>query len=152
MRRKKQFTLKWFKEFGWLNNPFRLEIFNPVERYIAGLEKERQKINYFIIENYPFGTIKGDKGQGKTMLLLWLKQSLKDYKGTIFSDYYKAEKRGVSLSEQVIDSLTGISDKLVMGSLFKLKLKKLFKRKKQKTRKKAFMRYCIAETLPILMT
>jgi len=128
--RKKQFTLAWFKEFGWINNPFRLEIFNPIDRYIAGLEKERQKLNYFIIENFPYGTIKADKGAGKTMLLLWLKQSLNEYKGTIVVDYYKAEKRGVSLSEQTIDNLTGIGDRLVMGSLFKLRLKKLFYRKK----------------------
>lgn len=130
MAKKKQFTLEWFKEFGWLNNPFRLEIFNPIDRYLAGLEKERQKLNYFIIENFSFGTIRADKGQGKTMLLLWLKQSLGEYKGTIVADYYKAEKRGVSLYEQVIDNLTGMKERLVMGSLFKLKLKKIFKRKK----------------------
>jgi len=130
MGKSKNFTLEWFKEFGWLNNPFRLEIFNPIQRYIAGLERERQKLNYFIIENFGYGSIRSEKGFGKTMLLLWLKQSLAAYKGSIVVDYYKAEQRGVSLSEQVVDNLTGIRDKIVIGSLFKLRLKKLFNRKK----------------------
>ena len=132
MSKSKQFTLEWFKEFGWLNNPFKLEIFNPVDRYLAGLEKERQKLNYFVIENYRFGTIRGDKGSGKSLLLLWLKQSLSDYKGAIIEDFYHAEKRGVSLKEQVIDNLTGVKDKVVMRSLFSLGLKKLINKIKRK--------------------
>jgi len=143
--RKKQFILKWFKEFRWINNPFRLEIFNPIEKYLTGYDKEKQKLNYFIIENYSFGSIRAEKGAGKTMILLWLKQSLQSYKGSILPIYYKAEKRSESLTESLVDNFTNMRDKIVMGSLFKLRLKKIASKIKSKFNRKKDAPHSIEE-------
>ncbi|MBI4441371.1 ATP-binding protein [Candidatus Woesearchaeota archaeon] len=75
-----QFVLEWEKALGWKDNPFQDKIFEPVENFIVGYEKERQKLNLFVIENYRYGIVLGDDGSGKTTLLRWMRSQLIHYR------------------------------------------------------------------------
>ena len=77
---KKSFILDWESELGYSENPFKIKILSPVTNYIAGYEKEKNRINLFIINNEKFGIISGQYGAGKTILLKWLYEQLQKYK------------------------------------------------------------------------
>ncbi|MFQ5620625.1 MAG: AAA family ATPase [Candidatus Nanoarchaeia archaeon] len=89
MKRRKGFTLDWYKELGWRANPFEDKVLKPISYFITGYAEERQKLNYFIIEKQPFGTIAGDKGMGKTALLQWVMGEMKRYKSRTRALYIK---------------------------------------------------------------
>src|SRR3989338_653167 len=76
----KAFTLDWYKELGWSQNPFTTENLEPIDHFVTGYGAEQQKLNYFVIEQYSFGTINGSSGMGKSVLLTWLMYELEKYK------------------------------------------------------------------------
>ncbi len=86
----RQFVLEWDKALGWRNNPFQDKIFEPVENFVVGYEKERQRLNLFLIENYKYGTLLGEEGLGKTTLLRWLRNQLQNYKNRFCVIYVNA--------------------------------------------------------------
>lgn len=86
-KKKKSFTLDWFKEFYWSQNPFVTKIPLPPSKFIAGYGDQRKKLNLFILEDQKIATITGPKGSGKSMLLKWLYYELLNYRSRIYSYY-----------------------------------------------------------------
>ena len=121
-KKQKQFTLKWFKELGWWDNPFVTKVLMPPERFIAGYDKERQKLNYFVIEGLPLGFVKGEKGTGKTTLLLWLwhvMQKVKEKRAVFYT-----EKMHKGVLQLLIEELIGIHERIGMRGYYGLRLHK----------------------------
>jgi energy-coupling factor transporter ATP-binding protein EcfA2 len=83
---KEQFMLEWYKQLGWKNNPFKIIIPKQIDDYIAGYDKDRLKINLFVIKKLNFGTIIGPPGTGKTTILRWMKYELKKYKRVVHTN------------------------------------------------------------------
>ncbi|MFH1072250.1 MAG: ATP-binding protein [Nanoarchaeota archaeon] len=92
------FVLNWLKEIGWHTDPFVPEICEPIDQFFAGYEKEREKLNLFILNNGSFGRVQGETSIGKTMLLKWLVHKLEKHKNNFMISYitkelYQNEKR-----------------------------------------------------------
>src|SRR3989338_4536785 len=90
-------VLEWERQLGFKNDPFKPEIIRPISETIAGLEKEREILNVFIVENGRFAVITGAKNSGKTTLLKWLEAQLGQFKremvvNCIESSELKADK------------------------------------------------------------
>ncbi len=68
------FVFDWTDKLGFRENPFHTEIPDDVKATYAGYEEERRTLNKFVLEQDDFGTIVGDPGAGKTMLLHWLRR------------------------------------------------------------------------------
>ena len=83
---KEQFMLEWYKQMGWKNNPFKIYIPKQIDDFIAGYDKDRLKINLFVIKKLNFGTIVGSQGTGKTTILKWMKYELKKYKRVVHTN------------------------------------------------------------------
>ncbi len=115
MPKEKTFVLNWEKELGYAGNPFKGETLSPASDFIAGYEKERDKINLFIINNYKFGAIYGERGSGKTMLLKWLLEQLGEYKEKIIVRYFRGGRltADVSLIKNIVDPMLTLYDKRV---------------------------------------
>ncbi len=79
------FVLDWYTVFNWEEDPFKDVILSPIEYSFVGYENEREKINSFIIKNKRWGTIEGEKGKGKTIILRWLEFELNKYKSRIIT-------------------------------------------------------------------
>jgi hypothetical protein len=71
-----ELVLNWTKELAWEDNPFKKQFLEPIEKTIGGYEKERQKLNLLLLNELPFGTITGQEGMGKTLLLKWFTSQL----------------------------------------------------------------------------
>ncbi len=82
-----QFIIEWDKELGWKQNPFISKIGYPPDKFIAGYNEERLKINLFVIKKYFFGIITGDKGAGKTALLRWMEYELSKHKDKLYANF-----------------------------------------------------------------
>lgn len=95
----RKFILDWYKEFSYTSNPFKDEILNPLSELISGYEKERDKLNLFIINNNKFGVIHAKEGQGKTTVLKWLHEQLNKYPDKILLFY---------LNDKVFSEDTGL--------------------------------------------
>ncbi len=107
----KQFIYYWYKEFGWKNNPFEHRFLEPVSKFIVGYEKERRKLNYFVIDKLPLVIITGKEGYGKTTLLLWLKEELNHYKGVVIVDYISKEINFVKFIKTLLEPVLTIKEK-----------------------------------------
>lgn len=90
MKRSSEFVLEWEKALGWSDNPFQDKIFEPVEQFVVGYDKERQKLNLFVIENYKYGILLGEEGNGKTTLLRWMHNQLAQYRSRFAVLYLNA--------------------------------------------------------------
>ena len=86
------FVMDWEKRLGFSKNPFRNEILSPIEKFITGYKKEREKLNLFVIEKKHFGTICGPKGYGKSTILCWLAKQLKKYSKKVIVISLRGEK------------------------------------------------------------
>lgn len=113
--REKSFVLDWETELEYTGNPFNDEMLSPVSDFVAGYEKERDKINLFIINNYRFGSITGGKGSGKTTLLKWLYEQLSEYSDKLVVKYLRGNKLGVNVSliKTIVEPMLSLYDKRV---------------------------------------
>lgn len=109
----KQFIYYWYKEFGWKNNPFEKRFMEPINKFIVGYEKERRKLNYFVIDKLPLVIINGKQGYGKTTLLLWLKEELNKYRGVIIVDYVSKEIDFARFIKTLLEPFLTVKEKLV---------------------------------------
>lgn len=92
--------LDWKKKLGYKNDPFTQEIPKPAAKFLVGLDDIQEQFNLFLIKEYRFGTIKGDNGQGKTMFLRWVDESLQDRK-------YRAEYIDAKETKNLLEHLIG---------------------------------------------
>lgn len=69
-------VLNWQRKLGYQKDPFDTNIPTPVKKYIIGTEHLQERLNLFLIKEEQFGTISGEKGCGKTMLLRWMDEEL----------------------------------------------------------------------------
>ncbi len=126
--KKKQFVYFWYKELGWKDNPFKTKHPEPIQDYISGYENERKKLNYAIIEKAPLILITGKEGIGKTTLLLWLKNELKNYKHLVAVDYINSKVNFIEFIKNLIEPLTNFSEGLaIKGANITIKSEKLIK-------------------------
>ena len=109
---KGEFVVDWVKGLKFKADPFE-NVKNP-ERYISGYEKEKQKINLFILEKYKFGTISGDPGFGKTVMLNWIDAKLDRHRNKIKVAYINSAELSTErdLIEALVDPLLNVVDKV----------------------------------------
>jgi len=122
MPTKKELIMDWFRVFGWHSSPFEDEILQPVENFIVGHNREREKINYFLIESKRFGTLTAESGNGKTMLLTWLRKELQKYPNRVIADYFVGSNK--DFIEDIIWSLLKMKEKMYVKTVMDSPLKK----------------------------
>ncbi len=68
---------EWFRKVGWTRNPFVLSV-NP--DLLVGYEEQTRKLMEYIDEGRRLILIKGPTGSGKTTLMRWTENHIKNYK------------------------------------------------------------------------
>lgn len=127
-----QFLMDWYKEFDWFSNPFKPLVISPQD-LMVNLEKEKQKINLFIIKQHDFGIIKGDDGLGKTTLLRWMSDELRKYKDKVSVDYiHDSSINETKVMRYLSYPLRTLPEKLAYNIYTKLNLEKSYIRYKKK--------------------
>ncbi|MFH1915778.1 MAG: AAA family ATPase [Nanoarchaeota archaeon] len=96
------FVINWTKELGWKENPFK-KILLPTEKFLGGYDKERERLNLFILNESAFGTIHATDGMGKTTLLLWLLDNLRRHYDKF--DITLADKNSIGSEQAFINKL-----------------------------------------------
>ena len=115
-KEQKQFIYYWYKEFNWKKDPFESRFNYPITKFIVGYEKERRKLNYFVIDRLPLAVITGKDGYGKSTLLLWLKEELSKYKESVIVDYINNDVDFFKFVKALIYPFLGVKEKLVLIS------------------------------------
>ncbi|NJL44137.1 MAG: hypothetical protein HC945_02365 [Nitrosarchaeum sp.] len=72
----RELVLDWQAKLGYARDPFEDRFVLPVSASFVGAEKEREKINLFILKGQRFGTIHGDAASGKSVLLRWVAEQV----------------------------------------------------------------------------
>lgn len=70
------FVLNWQRKLGYRHDPFVERPSRKTSDYLVDRDKERHKLNLFVIKGERFGLLVGPNGSGKTTLLNWLKEEL----------------------------------------------------------------------------
>lgn len=86
-KREDEFVLDWNKQLGWKHDPFLPSLSSTVTKLIAGYEKERMKLNLFVLQKYTFATLVGNEGMGKTTVLRWMHEELNKHSSQIYTAY-----------------------------------------------------------------
>lgn len=68
-------VLDWQKKLGYTRDPFDPKV-SPASHFLVGVEDLQERINLFIIKEERFGTICGEHGTGKSLLLQWINEEL----------------------------------------------------------------------------
>tara|TARA_Y100000310_G_scaffold1908_1_gene2400 strand:- start:998 stop:2134 length:1137 start_codon:yes stop_codon:yes gene_type:complete len=109
----KDFVLEWDKALGFGENPFSKDP-SPASDFISGYQKERKKINLFLINENKFGVIHGAEGTGKTMLLTWLSEQLKQFPDKIEPVFIKGNiKNPQAVLSDIVSQLMNPYEKTV---------------------------------------
>jgi type II secretory pathway predicted ATPase ExeA/ribosomal protein L29 len=109
---KNDFVLEWDKALGFKEDPFADKIFTPISDFLVDRADEKEKLNWFFIKNYFFGSIVGEHGVGKTMLLKWLEDRLTRY-NRIYSVYINATvfREQINIPQQMLMPLLSFFEK-----------------------------------------
>ena len=108
----KAFSLNWYNELGWGQNPFDPRLIHPAEYFFVNCDAERTKVNEAIINKRRLTRITGELGTGKTIFLHWLARELRKYKRRIISRLFDAAEVSHSdLINQIIFSTLTIPQK-----------------------------------------
>jgi type II secretory pathway predicted ATPase ExeA len=111
---KGDFVLEWDRALGFKSDPFADKIFAPIKQFLVDRVEEKEKLNWFFIKGYFYGTILGEQGVGKTMLLRWLEDRLKKY-NRIHAVYINAAvfKEQVNIPQQMLMPLLSMYERMV---------------------------------------
>lgn len=111
---KGDFILEWDRALGFKSDPFADKIFTPINQFLVDRIEEKEKLNWFFIKGYFYGTILGEQGVGKTMLLRWLEDRLKKY-NRIHAVYINAAvfKEQVNIPQQMLLPLLSVYEKII---------------------------------------
>lgn len=112
MNTKGDFVLEWDKALGYKGDPFADKIFTPITDFLVDRNEEKEKLNWFFIKNYFYGSIIGEHGVGKTMMLRWLENRLKKY-DRIQSVYINAAvfREQINIPQQMLTPLLSFYEK-----------------------------------------
>lgn len=112
MNTKGDFVLEWDKALGYKGDPFADKIFTPITDFLVNRNDEKEKLNWFFIKNYFYGSIIGEHGVGKTTMLRWLENRLKKY-NRIHSVYLNAAvfREQINIPHQMLSSLLSFYEK-----------------------------------------
>jgi hypothetical protein len=72
-------VLKWTRVFCWRDDPFKPELWYPINEFIIIEKEKKSALNHFLVNGEDFGTITGDAGSGKTAFLHWVKWELDEH-------------------------------------------------------------------------
>lgn len=135
---KSDFVLEWDKALGFRGDPFADKIFGPINTFLVDRKDEKEKLNWFFIKNYFYGTLLGEPGVGKTILLKWLEDRLAKY-NRIHAIYINAAifKEQVNILHKMIMPLLTIYEKLVTKPHTKLYTNEFLALLKKKLRHKS---------------
>lgn len=122
-----ELVLNWTRELEWENNPFKKDTLDPA--FIGGYEKEREKLNLFLLNESSFGTITGLDGMGKTMLLHWFISQLDKHPEKFTYTFLKKE----DLADERF--LHAICTPFYKKNKLKDGFRKIFKKEEKITRK-----------------
>tara|TARA_Y100000310_G_scaffold91953_1_gene89488 strand:- start:4639 stop:5889 length:1251 start_codon:yes stop_codon:yes gene_type:complete len=120
--KKKGFVLNWEQALSFRADPFTSDTPSPVEDHIAGMKKERNKLNLFIINNSRFGTIQGEEGAGKTILMHWLKEALDEHDEKLVCVYVDASNKDTRVLKEIVVPLMSRYEKTVKKGQLKMSL------------------------------
>jgi type II secretory pathway predicted ATPase ExeA len=120
--KKKGFVLDWEQALGFRADPFSGDTPSPVEDHIAGMKKERNKLNLFVINNSRFGTIQGEEGIGKTILMHWLKEALDEHDEKLFCVYVDGGNKDTRVLKEIVVPLMSRYEKTVKKGQLKMSL------------------------------
>jgi len=106
------FVLDWEKALGYRSDPFADRILLPAHRFIVDRVEEKERLNWFFIKDFFYGSILGENGVGKTMLLKWLEERLNKYR-RIHCIYINAAvfKDQINIPQQILEPLLTLIEK-----------------------------------------
>ena len=116
-------VLDWQKKLGYKKDPFVDKAHNKV----FGLEPVQERINLFLLREEKLLVINADEGCGKTSLLLWLQNELKNTRKLLIIDLEEIssqEKLETYLQEQVITKVHSLFGQKKDFSFVKKRLEK----------------------------
>lgn|GEM_PF-1276907 len=110
---KSDFVLDWDKALGFRGDPFADKVLGPINTFLTDRKEEKEKINWFFIKGYFYGTIVGEPGVGKTMMIKWLEDRLSKY-NRIHSVYINAAvfKEQINIPQKMLEPLLAIYERL----------------------------------------
>jgi type II secretory pathway predicted ATPase ExeA len=111
---KNDFVLDWDRALGFKGDPFADKIMEPVSDFLVDRVEEKEKLNWFFIKSYFYGTIIGEHGVGKTMLLKWLEDRLRRY-NRLHAVYINAAvfKEQINIPHQMLFPLLSVYEKMI---------------------------------------
>lgn len=111
---KGDFVLEWDRALGFKSDPFADKIFAPINQFLVDRVEEKEKLNWFFIKGYFYGTILGEQGVGKTMLMKWLEDRLRKY-NRIHAVYINAAvfKEQVNIPQQMLLPLLSVYERMI---------------------------------------
>jgi type II secretory pathway predicted ATPase ExeA len=107
------FVLDWEKALGFRSDPFVDKILEPANQFLVNRVDEKERVNWFFIKGYFFGSVVGEHGVGKTMLLKWLEERLRKY-AKVHCVYINAAvfREQINLLNQLITPLLSYYEKI----------------------------------------
>ena len=107
----REFIYYWYRELGWNKNPFDALLSHP--RLVAGYEKERKQLNYFVIQNLPLCFVEAEDGFGKSSLFHWLLHELKMYPQKVIVGPLRSDASQDDYLRLFVSSVMDLKDKAV---------------------------------------
>ncbi len=137
-----KFVLEWNKIFCWHDDPFKLDIPQPVDDFFVYDKKKKSTLNLFFVKQYPFGTITGEQGSGKTMFLRWIHWELKEHHPELVPCLVSCTEKTVTeqeLIKQVMFPFLNMYQKTVSRPFEELDVSGLAQYVKRKVKNKPFV-------------
>ncbi len=94
------FVHDWKKVLGYKSDPFVQWPRKRAQEFIVNRDRERERLNLFIIKNERFGILHGSRGAGKSLLLRWLAEEVRQK--VFFIDAEQAQHFTNTLFEIVV--------------------------------------------------
>ncbi|MBN2051937.1 ATP-binding protein [Candidatus Woesearchaeota archaeon] len=110
---KSDFVMEWDKALGFKGDPFPEKVLLPINTFLVNRKDEKEKLNWFFIKGYYFGTIIGEPGVGKTVVLKWLEDRLSKY-NRLHAVYINAAvfKEQINIPQRMLLPLLSFQERL----------------------------------------
>ncbi len=121
--RENDFVMDWTLVLGWKSNPFVDKVLEPGVDFFAADKKMKLLVNSFFIHGYDFGTVIGEDGAGKTVVLRWIAGELERHKTIMIPCYVNGAaniNNEAALIKAIIQPLTSLYEKSVVKPEFQI--------------------------------